>query len=176
MSIEDRIKTAYRHFVEGDVENALIQTSIAVDAFSKKKYPGLKVGQRIKTFLRHNTDIIAATGTHGFSNAPRMGFPDGSLESILYKSVRCCLLHEGELSESIRFVKGPAFIVISDRLELNQDFILGLILAIIVDDSSRTLNVEDIGEFTCGARRISIAKLQGNRQQFFETFRMGNKS
>lgn len=169
MSIENRIATAYKHFFDDDIENALIQLSIAVDAYAKKKYKIKKVGQRIKTLLNDNMEVISLVGTMGYLKAPSLTFPDGKLESILYESVRCSLLHEAEVSERIEFIKGNQLFVVSDKLGLNENFVLGLLISIIVDDEDKILNLREIPDITFRDKQIKIADIHGNRKALFDS-------
>ncbi len=168
MSIENRLLTAYKHFFEDDVENALIQVSIAIDAYSKKKYSIKRVADRIKKFLNENMEVISIFGTNGFIRSGGFKFAQGDLTTILYKSVRCSLLHEAQLADHLSFIKGSELFVFSDKLTLNQNFVLALILSIIVDDEVKSLNISKIPNFTFKDRLINIDEIHGDKNAWFK--------
>ncbi|SFL26799.1 hypothetical protein SAMN05216302_105014 [Nitrosomonas aestuarii] len=168
MSIENRVLTSYKHFFENDIENALIQISITIDAFSKKRYKIKKVGQRITAFLAENMETISLIGTSGFLRAPGMTFPDGDLEVIIYKSVRCSLLHEAEVANKLKFIKGHEFIILSDKFELNQNFVFGVILSIVVGDTDKILKLDKLPSFYFNNKSICIKDIHGNKQALFD--------
>jgi len=109
MSISARLRKAESDLATGDFENALIQSLIAVAAMSKLRYPNAQDGKAFKEFLKDeflkklqpNISIIG-----GYLKM-QIGGETLTIEDVLYKHVRCHLLHEAELSPQLCFV-GPA--------------------------------------------------------------------
>src|SRR5258705_292085 len=88
-----------------DLDNALIQLCIALDATAKNEYPRIKkVGERFKTFVKANQDIITffTFNTNMFIDCQ---FGDYTIEQFIYKVLRCGLLHEGEVSTMFKFAE-----------------------------------------------------------------------
>ncbi len=69
MAVSDRVQEALIKLEERDVDNALIQLSIAVDATAKKMHPQLKNAQRIKSLLKAKRSLIWWTLFNGNPNS-----------------------------------------------------------------------------------------------------------
>ena len=111
MSIGNRIDEAYIKLVSNDLENSLIQLSIAIDATAKKKYNGeKKVGKRVRTFVEEYEDLITHFSMAGqlriFAGGGISYGDKGSLGDVVYKSIRCAILHEADLSQQVVFKAG----------------------------------------------------------------------
>lgn len=109
MAISARVQEALIKIQEHDVDNAIIQLSIAVDATAKKMYPRQKNWQRIKSFLMEKRAFIWWSLLNGVPNSNGefcLSFTNKgyvSIEEIIYKYIRCSIIHEGELPTSITF-------------------------------------------------------------------------
>lgn len=139
MTIANRVDEAFAKLRMNDLENALIQISIAVDATAKKANPPkMGVGNRCRKFISSNEDFIyyftlsgmfrvGPQGTVNFGKNIRFG-------EILYESVRCSLLHEGDISQKVAFTEAltlghdP-----SGKFLINKNMLLGLLFAVISD-------------------------------------------
>ncbi|MFZ3208726.1 MAG: hypothetical protein WA140_07805 [Geobacteraceae bacterium] len=98
MSIAARLRKAESDLAAGDFEDALIQSLIAVAAMSKLRYPNTK-----DEFLRKIQPNVSIIG--GFLQV-QIGGAMLTIEEVLYKHVRCHLVHEAQLSPELCFV-GP---------------------------------------------------------------------
>ena len=100
MGISKKLELAYKNYLNEDYEEALSQLSIAVDATAKREsYVKSGNGERYKSFLTDNIQIITYLITGVRLNGLQLG--KKSLEEILYKSVRCKLLHEASSDDFI---------------------------------------------------------------------------
>ena len=107
MSIKNRLEDAQLLWSAGHKEGAFVMVLIAVAATARKRYPKPKPdNEAFKSF------VVDEMGT--ITGGPKYGvrFPfkgkDTPLAIILYHHLRCQLVHEGEIPESIVFTK-PEF-------------------------------------------------------------------
>ena len=130
MAIGDRVKECIDKMKSNDFENALIQLSIAFDGTARREFPAMKVGERFKTFLRENQDIITyfTFASHIFIDCTFDGY---KLEDIIYHVLRCGLLHEGSIPEEIEFVDEIAIGRPGGRWRFPKTYVAGGLLAII---------------------------------------------
>jgi hypothetical protein len=135
MAIADRIEKAILDLKIGDYENSLVQISIAIDATGKRRKSNSKVGERCREFINENCNFIfhfAIDGRIKVSNGGKITFGDhGDLGHALYKSVRCALLHEGDISSTVVFEKGFILGQRDNKLIITDCMLIGLILAIV---------------------------------------------
>ena len=131
VSIADRVFESIKKYELGDLENALIQLCIAVDATSKREFPGTKkVGDRFRAFVRSNLDIV--TFSMFGDCVPMFKVGEHSMEAFIYKVLRCGLLHEGELSERFKFVEiGELIAIGANKWRVPKTFLFGLTLAVV---------------------------------------------
>lgn len=107
MSIKERIKDAEILWQVGRKEGAWILALVATAATSRKRYPkktsGLMDGEAFKSFIRGYvpTIIYGKPSPDGFD--AQIIFDKTSFEEIMYKHLRCYLLHEGKLSDLVTF-------------------------------------------------------------------------
>jgi hypothetical protein len=120
MSVRQRIEDAKLLWQHGNKEGAFIQILIAVAATARKRYPKPARGTTLpsqrphpgepahdnvafKTFILDEMDKI--TGGPKYNVAfPFQGI-NTPLEEIVYRQLRCQLLHEGETPQTIVFTK-----------------------------------------------------------------------
>jgi len=105
MSVRARIEDAEVLWKAGRLEGAVIQVLIAVGATVRKRYPK-PMGDN-KAFKQFIHDEIAK-----ITNGPTTNvdfYYDGKhhvgVEDIIYKFIRCNLVHEGKLPETIVFTQ-----------------------------------------------------------------------
>ena len=135
MAIADRVEKAFIDLQGRDLENALIQISVAVDATAKRMRPKSGVGERCRKFIQSNEDFIyhfAMDGRLKLADGARLKFGQaGDLGHILYKSVRCALLHEGDISSTVEFVSNLSLGHKGGKFLINEGMIFGLLFAIV---------------------------------------------
>jgi hypothetical protein len=105
MSVKDRIEDSKLLFHAGRLEGALISVLLAAAATSRKRYPAVtKMGDRaaFEQFLKDER----AKFTGGTEVTIDFCGETLTLESILYKFVRNCLIHEAELDDHVSFDYG----------------------------------------------------------------------
>ncbi len=100
-------------FLKGNFETAFSLACQALDAVSKLVYPQLKSGARFKKIIDENFEYFCRKGLPGisckgivFSNSMiktelEMKSDKASLQDIIYKLVRCSLIHECALPENL---------------------------------------------------------------------------
>jgi hypothetical protein len=109
MSIAARLRKAESDLAMGDFENALIQSLIAIAAMSKLRYPNAQDGKAFKAFLKDEflKNIQPNISIIGGYLKVQISDEVLTIEDILYRHVRCHLLHEAQLSPQLCFI-GPA--------------------------------------------------------------------
>lgn len=107
MSLRDRLDDARLLWSKGRKEGAFVMVLIAVAATSRKRYPQSRVksdGEAFKKFVLDEMGTI--TGGPSLNVAfPFKGQQSVPLEEILYRHLRCQLVHEGAMPESIVFTQ-----------------------------------------------------------------------
>lgn len=101
MSVKDRIEDARILWENDRIEGAVIQVLIAVAGTVRKRYPiPMPDSEAFKKFVFDEIEKI--------TNGPKVnvdfyfcGEPHTPLEDIIYKFMRCTLVHEGSLPETI---------------------------------------------------------------------------
>jgi hypothetical protein len=105
MSIKDRIEEAEILWQLGRKEGAWTLALIAAAATARKRYPPpIKDGESFKKFIRGVTPTLIYGGPtpSGFDARISFGGIDGIfLEDIVYKHLRCFLVHEAEMSDEV---------------------------------------------------------------------------
>jgi hypothetical protein len=163
MPISDRIAECVAKYNTNDLDNALIQICIAIDATAKKEYPKTKkVGERFKGFIKSNQDIITffTFSTNIFIDCQ---FGKYTVEQFIYKVLRCGLLHEGDVPAMFQFAESGAPIEISDRQwRLPKTFILGAMLAVIGATSNAGQVLPDSMTVSIMGKTFAVNELWGH--------------
>jgi hypothetical protein len=137
MAISDRVVECIKKYNADDIDNALIQLCIAINATSNKEYPNKKgVGEKFHEFVRANEDIITffMMGGNIFINCK---FGNYTVGEVIYDVIRCTLLHEGDMPQLIEFVEPGQLVSISDRnWRIPKTFIFGTLLSVIGSPSN----------------------------------------
>ncbi|WP_312095496.1 hypothetical protein [Aminipila sp.] len=144
MAVSERVQEALIKLEEQDFDNALIQLSIAVDGTARKMYPNLKNAHRIKSFMKAKRAFIWWTLLNGLPDSDTefcLSFSDKgyvSIEDIMYKYIRCSLLHEGEMPPNITFDNVNYFKVNADSsLILPVGYLYSILWAVISSAENR---------------------------------------
>jgi hypothetical protein len=131
----------------GQSDVALALACAAIDATAKRVYPQAKVGERYRAFLRENLVLVTAFGFPGLQAGgirikvgPNSGLDPKDvdehdytgIEAILYRTVRCGLVHECDIDTKIRFTKGTQIGDFDETFSLPAALILGLLAAVIL--------------------------------------------
>ena len=143
---------------------------------AKKTY-GRKSGERIKKYLRKQQFALTRIAmlhleVHGdmlfeVSDGRHMKF-----EVILYKLVRCALLHEGGLDPKIKIVKSPSIGVDKDgRFLLSEHLIYALFLVLVSDPQNASIKWPTGASFTIENQTHTFSEIQANRDKLVDIFR-----
>ena len=165
-SISRRIEMASKHLIEKDYENALIQISIAIDATSGKKWKNLKVGDRIKNFIKLYEWFIYRIA---MSNCLIMGpkahiiIKGIELPEIIYKLIRCVFQHGDELGDNIIIKENEnIFGMENNKIIINTGHIYGLLFAVIMEPVNKDELCDDNCFIYYNNKNIKINKLWGD--------------
>lgn len=108
MSVSERITDAEVLWKAGRVEGAVVQVLIAFAGTVRKRYPRPEPdGTAFAKFIHDEIGKI----TNGPTENVRFfyaGTPNVSLEDIVYKAIRCNLVHEGQLPSNIELTSPEA--------------------------------------------------------------------
>ena len=176
MAYTDRLIEAYQKVVQGDWQNALIQICINLDMTAKKTYGG-KPGARIKRYIRENQYAITRIAmlhleVHGDMSFQVSDERSLKYEEIIYKLVRCALLHEGELDRRIKIVKSTSIGVESDgRFVLSEHMIYAIFLLLVSDPQNAEIQWPPKASFTAEGKTYSFATIQSNTRNLVDIFR-----
>lgn len=138
MAVTARIEEGFKRLQAGDLENALIQACIGIDAAAKELYGG-KPGERFKRFIGDHKELIyfitlgcGPQFAFGESADFRWG-SKGDLPQVLYMCVRNSLLHEGDASLHVVYgTEAMLGLHDNDRFYVCKELILGLLLAVAI--------------------------------------------
>ena len=175
-AIGKRIHEAIVKAAAGDLENALIQVSIAIDASGKKKRPEIdKVGVRYREFIRDHESIIYFLIVGIKSTAkPVMSFRTRNggeidLAQAYYKSVRNGLLHDGKIGDKLRVVNGSIISYQDERISISTNILWALIIAVVCDPINADEKIEGIHTITLSTgATLNLHELWGNLNQVYE--------
>jgi len=167
MSIGNRIDEAYVKLVSNDLENSLIQLAIAIDATAKKKFNGeKKVGKRIRRFVNEYEDLITHFSMAGqlriFAGGGISYGDKGSLSDVIYKSIRCALLHEADVSEEVVFRKGKLQGMDNGKFIVTDQMLWGLLLILIGDEVNSNQRLKQNHQMTFNEVVLDLNMLWGN--------------
>lgn len=185
MSVGQRVQECINKIESGDAVNAFIQLAIAIDGTAKKEYPGKKTSYRCKLFLRKNLPFVLWSLTNGtpsectdikfeFSDD---GYPNGytSFEDIIYKVLRCSLLHEGEMPEKVIFTNKNYIGMINGKMQFPIALIGSLLFAVIASPSNRKQSVFQSTHFVFGELKAYVNDMWGSEEISREYIRKGFK-
>jgi hypothetical protein len=186
MAISDRIKEAIDKLHQGGPVNALIQTSIAIDATAKKKYPSQKPTQRCKNFLRNQQAFITKVAfgkleiqgdIYFDSSSSNSGKKGKTLEDVLYHLVRCSLLHEGEMPKEVEIVHESTFGMTGDgKVIFSVLMIWAMIWSVVGSKVNEAERLPDVYTASIGGITLKLNDLWGKKEKIYELVYEHNKS
>ncbi len=165
-TISKRIDTAMMHLANNDFENALIQISIAIDRTAKKKWANKGVGIRIKNFINEYETFIyqfISFGQIQLSKGGKISI-QMTLDELLYKAIRCSLLHGDDIEDFINIVDTNDKIGVKNgKLIITPAYITGFMFSVIVDAKNKNEYCKSDPIFGIyGKAPIKINNLWGN--------------
>lgn len=144
MSIANRVADSVDAFVAGNVEQALINVSIAIDATAQRQFGGHgNTGHKYKDFLHANMDIITKVGfgvpilnlnlAYDHPDLKKEANGCCTFQSILYHVVRCGLLHAGTIPQTLIFQEERLIEANGGgKLVLPTSIVYGLLTSVVV--------------------------------------------
>ena len=172
MSIETRVKNAIQHFSQGNSESALHDICSAIEATCKRSL-GKGGGGNYKRFVEENIEVITRVATGGMVRTygihvlydhPKIPKDSGggcSLQDILYHVVRCGLYHESSIPNDIVFHETTLIGNYDGILYLSKGFVLGLVVAVMIDPSNAEFAGPDGMAFACQGGSIQFDEIWG---------------
>jgi hypothetical protein len=147
---------------------------IAADATAKKLYKTNKNKERMERFFSENMEIITGVGLQMIrAKSLSLGFGNGSeaesFESILYKYIRCSLLHESEISSIVTF--SPNILSCKDgKFIFPTTLPIGICIAVISCSANRTLWMRNAKPIAYYGKIINLNTLWGKEEQIRKIF------
>lgn len=180
MAIADRVKEAIDKLAKGDIANALIQISIAIDATAKKAYPKQTSSHRCKKFIRDNQAFITRVGYGKLEIRGDIKYQtasgEKSFEQILYNVVRCSLIHEGTIPDTIVITKENKFGVTYDgKVVIADKIIWALIYVVIGAHVNQSEKLPDYYTATIGETTLKLNELWGDKDKIYNVVVEHNK-
>jgi len=147
--IPARVDEAFSKLYANDTENAMVQVSIAIDATAKKRFgPKTSNRARFRGLLKAERDFLVYSALYFQSHL----YVDGDLSfeglgeftDLLYKHVRCSLLHEGEASSILfsRMEDHSTFGFRDGKVIVSPFLIIGLLFLVIGDEVNGKLSFQ----------------------------------
>jgi hypothetical protein len=173
MTIAKRVKTAFDFIDQRDFENALIFTSIVVDATSKKEFSkGMRQSERNKRFIDENQDFIYRFSTGGMvSVTGTLEYPTGTLGKTLYKVIRCGLLHDGVLSGQFVMLDGSGIGAMRSTFDehkpmgfaISAQLLVALLLLVITSPKNKSEVIDEGLQFSIYNIKSDVNTIWGDR-------------
>lgn len=117
MSVHSFLEAAQYLYHGNFYDEAFCLVCVAIDTSAQIQYPGLKVGERYKKFISANFREICSKGFPGISadfikikvntNVKNLKLDENGyagVEDIIYHVIRCGLVHDCAIDQSIRFI------------------------------------------------------------------------
>ena len=155
MSIESFVRDAFELIQRGRFESAMSLACAALDATAKNEFVAIvKVGERWEAFVNSNLDIITVVGFRGAILAvpganlkvldPEPPGATSTIETIIYKSIRCNLLHEASLPGTATFTPEAFYGIRDGTFYIPAFFIHAVLLAVVgaKSNDSRLMDVQ----------------------------------
>ncbi len=168
MSIGNRIDEAIEKLKSGDFENALIQISIAIDATATKKFNNeKKVGKRVRNFIMEYQDYLMHFQMDGrvkIATAAIYYGDKGSLGDVLYKSIRCALLHNADISDQVVFKPGSIMGMEYGKFIVSEKLLWGLVLILIGQEVNARQSLKSLHKAYYDNTEISLNDMWGKEE------------
>lgn len=101
MSFKERVTDAEVLWSQGRKEGAWVLALIAAAATARKRYPKPKTDREAFTAFIRDITMTLVYGESASDKRPAVVFGDALLEDIIYKDMRCKLVHEGEIEGNV---------------------------------------------------------------------------
>jgi hypothetical protein len=127
-SIGRRIVSTISAYQAKDYEGACTHLFPAIDKTAKRRHPKCGVGERIRSFIADQEEIISVVSTGSYivrNSIDGVEFPDA-----IYKFGRTSIVHEGELDRRLEFTDSGT-LIIGEVWSLPASYILGMCVAVM---------------------------------------------
>jgi hypothetical protein len=174
MSIGSFISSSLQLLKEGTHDVALSLACSAVDATSAKMFPNEKQNNaRYKKFLKKNMRIITTFGMPGLSaggirikcsNIPGIKTDAegmAGLEDIIYHIIRCGLIHQCEIEESIEFTQGTMLGDFEQKFRIPYAIVLGLVMSVILAKENKNESMSKSHYLNLNSKNVDLNSLWG---------------
>ena len=186
MSIGKRVAEAIDKYAAGDVESALIPTSIAIDATAQKFY-GKPGRGSYKDFIKDNMPLITRIALNGtkilnlilaipqeiLDDCPEIE-SDASrgcrVEEIFYHVIRCGLLHEGKIPSQFVFTDEAIISLREGRISLPAKLVYGFVMAVVVCPANRGEIIGDNYGIELNGYQLPLNQLWGKRDKLWNLY------
>jgi hypothetical protein len=173
MSIPDKVNNSLKYYFNGEISNSLEQCMIAADASAKKIFKSLGNRERMEKFFFEYMEIITGVGIR-LIVAKNLRLGSGqketeTLESILYKYIRCNLLHEAEISDKIIFSENT-FAYVDDKFTFPTTLPVGICFAVIACQNNSSLWIRNPVGFNYLGKNINLNLLWGKKDTIKKIF------
>lgn len=186
MSISHRIADAWDLFANQRFESSLILACVAIDATARQLYPDTKlVGDRFNLFIDDNLPLITQIGIG--SRVSGTVFMPGAFDDlvnvhrskegyvnfrdIVYKGIRCCLVHEAELHGSIEITNQPILKAEENgNVILPSSVVLGLMLSVVGARTNRGGSIGPQYSVVVKSKSLKIDEYWGERSKLLAVF------
>lgn len=107
MTVRERLEDSALLWQQGRKQGAWIQVLIAAAATSRLRFPTMKDGEAFKAFIREVTPTIVEPSNPPVPGGVNVIFNGNTtkplpLDNVLYKHLRCNLLHEAVMPSDVR--------------------------------------------------------------------------
>jgi hypothetical protein len=135
MNVRTVLEDAQVLLKQGRFEGALLQVLVAIAGTSKKRYPpaGPKDRNDREAFTKFIRDEMSAIAPCSSITAEIDGEMT-PIEDILYKILRCKVMHEAEMPEQLVFEENDKWSIRPDSggLVLSKNWVIGLMRAVVL--------------------------------------------
>ena len=144
-----RIDECLEKLKASDGENAFIQLCLAIEGTSKLAYPYIKSSAtRNKQFIKDSMPFVFWSLTNGTpSTSKHFSFQteDGKeflLEEVMYKLLRCSLVHEAEMPDLVAFTEWNCIANLDGKIILPFAMLEAYCWAVIANPVNQTAHLE----------------------------------
>jgi len=174
MSIEALVEDSLGLLQKSRFDASMSLACACLDATATKEF-GEKVGYRWKMFTRSRMDIISSVGFGGALlvapgvnlNIKNPAKPSETVpfESVIYKTIRCFLVHGASLPPGVEFTPDAFYGERNGIFHIPSNMILALVLAVVSSPSNagRVMGIDF--QITLSGKKIGINKLWGKTSE-----------
>lgn len=156
------MESSIKSLMKDDYESCLVHYFPALDKTAKKRRPKEGVGNRIRSFLDEELDIISHIAT---GNIFRIECDGVSFPQAIYKFVRTAIAHDGELDPRLNF-DNKAGMEIGTTWNLPPSFITALLIAVIIAPENVNEQFDDDYSINIHGEKYNVSNLWGKRNEF----------